>query len=46
MLEQKRLLEKTIIVYTSDHGEMDGDHGFFQKYCLFDPSVKVLLIIS
>ena len=45
-LEQKGLLENTIIVYTSDHGEMDGDHGLFHKFCLFDPSGKVPLIIS
>ena len=45
-LEQKGLLENTIVVYTSDHGEMDGEHGLFQKFCLFDPSVKVPLIVS
>jgi len=45
-LEEKGLLDNTIVVYTSDHGEMDGDHGLFQKFCLFDPSVKVPLIVS
>ncbi|MGI6704777.1 MAG: sulfatase [Clostridia bacterium] len=45
-LEELGLLENTIVVYTSDHGEMDGDHGLFQKFCLFEPSVKVPLIIS
>jgi choline-sulfatase len=45
-LEQLGLLENTIVVYTSDHGEMDGDHGLYQKFCLFDPSVKVPLIVS
>lgn len=40
-------LEKnTIIVYTSDHGEMLGDHGLYGKFCLFEPSVRVPLIIS
>ena len=34
------------MVYTADHGEMDGDHGLYQKFCLFDPSVGVPLIVS
>ena len=45
-LEALGLAEDTIVVYTSDHGEMNGDHGLFQKFCLFDPSVKVPLIVS
>jgi choline-sulfatase len=45
-LEELGLLDNTIVVYTSDHGEMDGDHGMFQKFCLFEPSIKVPLIIS
>lgn len=45
-LREQNLLDNTIIVYTADHGEMDGDHGLFQKFCLFEPSVKVPLIVS
>jgi choline-sulfatase len=45
-LEREGLADDTIIVYTSDHGEMDGDHGLFQKFCLFEPSVQVPLIVS
>ncbi|UCG50224.1 MAG: sulfatase-like hydrolase/transferase [Phycisphaerales bacterium] len=45
-LDDAGLLENTIVVYTSDHGEMDGDHGLYQKFCLFEPSVKVPLIVS
>lgn len=44
-LESLGLADNTIVVYTSDHGEMAGDHGLFQKFCLFDPSVKVPLIV-
>jgi choline-sulfatase len=46
VLEKERLLDNTIVVYTSDHGEMDGDHGLFQKFCLFESSVRVPLIVS
>ena len=45
-LEKEKLLDNTIVVYTSDHGEMDGDHGLFQKFCLFEPSVRVPLMVS
>ncbi len=45
-LERLGLAENTIVVYTADHGEMDGDHGLYQKFCLFDPSVGVPLIVS
>ena len=45
-LEDEGLTDNTIVVYTSDHGEMDGDHGLYQKFCLFEPSVKVPLIVS
>jgi len=45
-LEKENLLDNTIVVYTSDHGDMDGDHGLYQKFCLFEPSVRVPLIVS
>ncbi|MHC4159924.1 MAG: sulfatase family protein, partial [Planctomycetota bacterium] len=45
-LEKEGLLNNPIVIYTSDHGEMDGDHGLYQKFCLFEPSVKVPLIVS
>jgi choline-sulfatase len=44
-LEAEGLLEDTILVYTSDHGELDGDHGLYQKFCLFEPAVRVPLIV-
>ena len=45
-LERLGLLENTIVIYTSDHGEMDGEHGLFQKNCFFDPSIRVPLMFS
>jgi choline-sulfatase len=45
-LERLGLEENTIVVYTSDHGEMLGDHGLYQKFCLFEPAVRVPLIVS
>jgi len=45
-LEELGLAEDTIVIYTSDHGEMLGDHGIFQKFILFEPAVLVPLIVS
>jgi choline-sulfatase len=35
----------TILVFTSDHGEMLGERGMFYKQCFFEPSVRVPLIV-
>lgn len=40
-------LKNTLVAYTSDHGEMLGERNFrFSKYCLYDSSVRVPLILS
>ena len=38
-------LEKdTIVIYASDHGEMLGEHGMWQKFQFYDPSCGVPLM--
>ena len=44
-LEALALTRNTLVVYTSDHGEMAGEHGLFQKFVLFDGSARVPLIV-
>src|SRR3989337_2379147 len=44
-LEQRGLLETTMIVFTSDHGDYLGDHWMGEKDLFHEPSVKVPLII-
>jgi arylsulfatase len=44
-LERKGLLDNTWIVYTTDHGEMAGSHGLMSKCVLYEPAVRVPLII-
>ena len=47
VLEETGQLDRTIVIYTSDHGETLGDHGLIQKGCRFyDCTVRVPLIIS
>ena len=46
-LEELGLLENTLILYLSDHGEMLGDHYYrFTKYCLYEASVRVPMIVA
>jgi arylsulfatase A-like enzyme len=44
-LEQQGILENTIIAYSSDHGEMLGDHGLMAKFNFYRSSVQIPLII-
>jgi arylsulfatase A-like enzyme len=44
-LREEGLLDNTIIAFTSDHGDMLGDHGQFAKALLYEGSAKVPLII-
>ncbi len=38
--------ENTLIVFTSDHGEMMGQHGMFEKRTYFEDSLRVPLLFS
>jgi arylsulfatase A-like enzyme len=44
-LESAGFLDNTWFLYTSDHGEMGGNHGMMSKCVLYEPAVRVPLII-
>jgi arylsulfatase A-like enzyme len=44
-LEANDLLSTTWILYTSDHGEMGGNHGLMSKCVLYESAVRVPLIV-
>ena len=44
-MEERGLLENTMIVFTSDHGDYLGDHWMGEKDLFHEPSVKVPLIV-
>lgn len=44
-LEASGLLDNTWVLYTSDHGEMAGSHGLMSKCVLYEPAVRVPLIV-
>lgn len=45
-LEQRGQTEQTYVVYSSDHGEMLGDHGFYQKSIAYEPALRVPLLVA
>ena len=46
VVEGSALRDDTVVIYLSDHGEMAGRHGIWQKQCFYESSVRVPLIIS
>lgn len=46
LVKQRGELDNTIIVYSSDHGEMLGDHGHWGKSVSYTPSSGIPLIVS
>ncbi len=45
-LKEQGLYDNTYIIYTSDHGEMLGEHGLFYKHCTLESSLGVPLILK
>ncbi len=44
-LDRRGMLDDTWFFYTSDHGEMGGNHGLMSKCVLYQPAVRVPLIV-
>jgi choline-sulfatase len=44
-IEARGELDNTVIVFTSDHGEMNGDHGLIYKSNFMNGAVRVPLLV-
>jgi arylsulfatase len=44
-LQEAGVHQETLIVFTSDHGELMGDHHFFRKGLPYEGSAKIPLIV-
>jgi choline-sulfatase len=45
-IESRGELDRTVILFTSDHGEMNGDYDLIHKSNFLNPAVRVPFIIS
>jgi choline-sulfatase len=45
VVDRSPLKDNTVVIYVSDHGEMAGEHGIWQKQCFYESSVRIPLII-
>ncbi len=44
-INSSSLKDDTVVIYTSDHGEMRGHHGIWQKQCFYEDAVRVPLMV-
>lgn len=45
-LKRQGIYDDSLIIFTSDHGEMLGSHGLFQKMCMYEEAVRVPLTMK
>src|SRR3546814_794764 len=44
-LDKEGLADNTIVVYTSDNGFFLGEHGFYDKRMMLEPSIRVPMLL-
>ncbi len=44
-LERQRTLDETAIILTSDHGFLLGEHHFYDKRLMYEPSIRIPLMV-
>jgi arylsulfatase A-like enzyme len=44
-LTERNELDNTLIIYTSDNGFFVGDHGWYDKRFMYEPSLRVPMIV-
>ena len=45
LLDREGLAENTIVVYASDNGFFLGEHGLFDKRLMYEPSIRVPMLV-
>ncbi len=45
VLEKRKILEETLILFTSDHGDMTGDHNLWRKSYAYESSARIPMLV-
>ena len=45
LLQQTGQLDNTVFIFTSDHGLLNGEHGFVDKRTAHEPTIRVPLVV-
>ena len=45
LLREENLLDNTVVAFTSDHGDMLGNHGLFAKSVMYENSAKIPMVL-
>ncbi|MGG1516895.1 sulfatase-like hydrolase/transferase [Paenibacillus oryzisoli] len=45
-MKSQGIWNDTLVIFTSDHGEMLGDHGLFHKTCFYESSANVPFLLK
>jgi arylsulfatase A-like enzyme len=45
VLEKKKLLDQTAVLWSSDHGFFLGEHRFYDKRLMYEPSIRIPLMV-
>ncbi|TIV69617.1 MAG: DUF229 domain-containing protein, partial [Mesorhizobium sp.] len=46
VLERTRMLDNTIVLFCSDHGDMLGERGLWFKMCFYEGAARVPLMMA
>jgi choline-sulfatase len=44
-LDRSAAADNTLVLFTSDHGYLLGQHGRFEKHCCYEPAVRAALLM-
>jgi arylsulfatase A-like enzyme len=44
-LDRRKLAEDTVVIYTSDNGFFLGEHGWYDKRWMYEPSLRIPLLV-
>ena len=45
LLREQGILDNTIMMFTSDHGDLLGDHGMYNKQAFYEGSAKIPMVL-